>query len=250
MKSREKELQETEDNLLNLNRFAINYFKNLLKKYGKGRERRTELATFDTIVANEVILNNQKLYVNRAEGFIGYGLKKDEYVCDCSDIDNIIVFTEDGKYYVKKIADKVFVAKNIIQVLVYNSQAKETVFNAAYKDGESGITMVKRFKVDGVIRDKEYDLTKGTPKSKLMYLSVNPQAETEVVKVTLSPSCTAKNKTFEYDFAELEIKGKNAVGNILTKYPVKKIDFKSKSNNVKKQNEKIKPENPLFEGKK
>lgn len=250
MKSRAQELKETEEHLANLNRFSINYFKNLLKKYGKGRERRTELQSFDAIKGTEVALNNQKLYVNRADGFIGYGLKKDEFVCDCSDIDDIIIFTDDGKYYIKKIGEKVFVAKNIIYLAVFNKDLKDATFNTIYKDGESGISMMKRFQVQGVIRDKEYDLTKGNPKSKLMYFSANLQGETEIVKVTLSPSCSAKNKTFEYNFADLEVKGKTALGNILTKYPVKKIDFKSKSDAAKKKTTDEKAgENALFKGK-
>lgn len=250
MKSRAQELKETEEHLANLNRFSINYFKNLLKKYGKGRERRTELQSFDAIKGTEVALNNQKLYVNRADGFIGYGLKKDEFVCDCSDIDDIIIFTDDGKYYIKKIGEKVFVAKNIIYLAVFNKDLKDAIFNTIYKDGESGISMMKRFQVQGVIRDKEYDLTKGTPKSKLMYFSANLQGETEIVKVTLSPSCSAKNKTFEHNFADLEVKGKTALGNILTKYPVKKIDFKAKSDAAKKKTTDEKAaENALFKGK-
>lgn len=250
MKSREQELKETEDNLANLNKFAINYFKNLLKKYGKGRERRTELQTFDAIKGTEVVLNNQKLYVNRADGFIGYGLKKDELVCDCSDLDDVIVFTDDGKYYIKKIGEKVFVAKNIIYLAIFNKDLKDAIFNSVYKDGESGISMVKRFQVQGVIRDKEYDLTKGSPKSKLMYFSANLQGETEIIKVTLSPSCSAKNKVFEYNFAELEVKGKTALGNILTKHPVKKVDFKAKSEQIKKKTIDEKAgENALFKGK-
>ncbi len=254
MKTRQEELKETEENLANLNKFAINYFKNLLKKYGKGRERRTELQFFDAIKGTEVALNNQKLYVNRTDGFIGYNLKKDEFVCDCSDIDDIIIFTDDGKYYIKKIGEKVFVAKNIIYLAVFNKDLKETIFNTIYKDGESGVSMVKRFQVQGVIRDKEYDLTKGNPKSKLMYFSANLQGETESVKVTLSSSCSAKNKVFEYNFIDLEVKGKNSLGNILTKHPVKKIDFKAKNDLTKKKivapkTEEKSPETPLFKAK-
>jgi topoisomerase-4 subunit A len=223
----QKELEETVDNLANLTRFAINYFKSLLKKYGKDRERKTKLVTFDTIVATEVAINNQKLYVNRADGFMGYGLKKDEYVSDCSDIDDILVFTRDGKYYIKKVGEKVYVGKDIVHIAVYSKDAKEAVFNAVYRDGESGITYVKRFQIGGVIRDKEYDVTKGTPKSQLLYITQNNASETESISVKLSANCSAKIKTFEYNFADLDIKGKTAGGNILTKYPIKKIDKKA-----------------------
>jgi topoisomerase IV subunit A len=229
MKGWQNDLEETEKNLLNLTKYAINYYKTLLKKYGTGRERKTEIATFDTIDVTAVALNNVKLYVNREDGFIGYGLKKDEFVCDCSDIDNIIIFTADGKYFIKKIGEKVFVAKNIIHVAVFNKESQETTYNVAYRDGESGVSMVKRFKVAGIIRDKEYDATKGSPKSKLLYFSANLKEETEIVTVKLSATSTAKKKIFEYNFADLEIKGKNAAGNILTKYPIKTITYKEKA---------------------
>jgi topoisomerase-4 subunit A len=232
VKGWQAELEETEKHLANLVKFAINYYKNLLKKYGEGRERKTEIATFDAIDVKAVAMNNVKLYVNRADGFIGYGLKKDELVCDASDIDDVIAFTEDGKYYIKKIGEKVFVAKNIVHIAIFNEQAKETVYNVAYRDGESGTTMVKRFKVSGVIRDKEYDLTKGAPKSKLLYITANPNAETEVVTIKLSSTCTAKKKIFEYNFGEMEVKGKTAAGNILTKYPVKKIEINEKASKL------------------
>ncbi len=223
-----EELLETEKNLASINKYAINYFKNLFKKYAQGRERRTELVTFDAINANEVVLNNQKLYVHREDGFIGYGnnMKKDEFVCDCSDIDDIIIFTKDGKYYIKKIGEKVFVAKDILHIAVFGKETKEQVYHAVYRDGETGITFAKRFQVTGVIRDKEYDLTKGSPKSGLLYFAVRPQNITEIVNIKLTASCTAKIKTFEYDFQTLEIKGKNSIGNIITKYPVRKVEFK------------------------
>jgi topoisomerase-4 subunit A len=229
MKGWQADLEETEKNLLNLTKYAINYYKTLLKKYGAGRERKTEIATFDTIDVTAVALNNVKLYVNREDGFIGYGLKKDEFVSDCSDIDNVIAFTADGKYYIKKIGEKVFVAKNIIHVAIFNKESQETTYNVVYRDGESGIAMVKRFKIAGVIRDKEYDLTKGSPKSKVLYFSANAHDETEIVTVKLSSASTAKKKILEYNFADLEIKGKNAAGNILTKYPIKSVAYKEKA---------------------
>lgn len=228
MKGWQEELEQTEKHLANLTAYAIAYFKNLLKKYGEGRERKTQLATFDTIVATEVILNNQKLYVNRSEGFMGYGLKKEEFVTECSDLDDIIAFTRDGKYYIKKVGEKVYVGKDIVHIAVYSKENKDVTYNAIYLDGKSGTTMVKRFKVSGVIRDKEYDLTKGEANSKLLYLSANPNEETEILAIYLSPGCKAKNKVFAYNFTEIEIKGKTASGNILTKYPVKKIEKKKK----------------------
>lgn len=218
------QLKETENNLTHLNQYAIRYFKNLLNKYGKGRERRTTLTTFGTIQATQVAANNTKLYVNRTEGFVGYGLKKDEFVCECADIDDIIVFRADGKFLVTKIAEKTFVGKDIIHVGVFNKNDNRMTYNIAYRDGLYGNTYVKRFQIGGVTRDKEYDLTKGEPKSKILYFSANPNGEAEKIRITLSANCKAKNKVFEYDFATLDIKGRNSIGNILTKYPVKKIE--------------------------
>ncbi|MDW8295746.1 MAG: DNA gyrase/topoisomerase IV subunit A [Raineya sp.] len=218
------DLEETENNLANLTDYTIWYFKNLLKKYGKGKERKTTIATFGTIQATKVVANNTKLYVNRADGFIGYGLKKDEFVCDCADIDDIIVFRSDGKFLVTKIAEKTFVGKDIIHVAVFNKDDNRMTYNMAYRDGLAGNTYVKRFQIGGVTRDKEYDLTKGEPKSKVLYFSANPNGEAEKIRITLSANCKAKNKVFEYDFATLDIKGRGSIGNILTKYPVKKIE--------------------------
>jgi topoisomerase IV subunit A len=229
MKGWEKELAETDKNLKNLVKYAIRYYEELLKKYGKGRERKTEIQEFDVIKAAEVAINNQKLYVNRLDGFMGYGLKKDEYVSDCSDIDDVIAFTEDGKYFIKKIDEKVYVGKNIIHIAVYNEEAKKTIYNVMYRDGKAGNSMVKRFKIEGVIRDKEYDLTKGEPDSKVLYFTANHHEETEVVTVKLSSTCKAKNKTFEYNFGDIEVKGKTAAGNIVTKYPVRKVELNAKA---------------------
>ena len=227
MKRLEQELKETKHHLANLVDFAVQYFQDLLKKYGKGRERKTEIRTFDTISASVVAAANQKLYINRQEGFIGYGLKKDEYICDCSDLDDIIVFRKDGVCVVKKIGEKVFVGKDIIYAGIFKKTDERMVYNMAYSDGGSGITFVKRFPVGGVIRDKEYDLTKGNKGSKLLYFSANPNGEAETVTVTLSPNSSARNKVFDFDFATLEIKNRSSMGNILTKYPVKKITFKT-----------------------
>ena len=227
MRSIDEELKQTLKYLANLNDFAIDYFNSLLKKYGKGRERKTEIKAFDTINASVVAANNQKLYVNRVDGFIGYGLKKDEFVEDCSDIDDVIVFRKDGVFVVKKIGDKVFVGKDILYVGIFRKGNERMVYNMIYLDGLSGTSMVKRFQVLGVTRDKEYDLTKGEKGSKVMYFTVNPNGEAESVSIMLTPACKAKIKMFDFDFAEIEIKGRTSQGNILTKYPVKKISLKS-----------------------
>lgn len=227
MKELAEEIKNVDYNLDNLTEFTINYYNNLLKNYGKGRERKTEIRTFDVISAATVIANNQKLYVNKAEGFFGYGMKKDEYVCDCSDIDDIIVFTKEGKCVVKKIGDKVFAGKDIIHIGVFKKNDERMVYNLVYQDGTAGASMVKRFQVMGVTRDKEYDLTKGNKGSRVHYMSVNPNGEAEVITITLSPTSSAKIKVFDFDFASLEIKGRNSQGNILTKYPIKKITIKS-----------------------
>ena len=222
----EADLRQVQHDLEHLTEFAGAYFERLLEKYGKGRERRTLITEFDTIQATEVVANNAKLYVNRAEGFIGSGLKKDEFVCDCSDIDDIIVFRRDGKFQVSRISDKVFVGKDIIHVAVWKKNDERTTYNMAYSDGKSGRSFVKRFNVTAITRDREYDLTQGNPNSKLLYFSANPNGEAEIVVVQLSAGATAKIKIFDYNFAELEIKGRSSQGNILTKYPVKKVILK------------------------
>lgn len=226
MRRLEEELKETEYNLAHITDFAINYYKELLKKYGKGRERKTEIRNFETIQAAVVAANNQKLYVNREDGFIGYGLKKDEYVCDCSDIDDIIVFRKDGRCLVTKIQDKVFVGKDIIHVGVFKKGDERMVYNMAYLDAGSGRTMVKRFQILAVTRDREYDLTKGAKGSRVWHFSANPNGEAEIITVYLTSGSKAKVKVFDYDFAQLEIKGRNAGGNILTRYPVRKMQMK------------------------
>ncbi len=227
MKKLEEELTETEHHLAHITDFAISYYQNLLEKYGAGRERKTEIKNFENIQATVVAANNAKLYVNRAEGFIGHGLRKDEYVCECSDLDDVIAFRRDGKYKVVKISEKVFVGKDIIHVDIFRKNDDRMVYNAVYLDGKTGKSMVKRFQVMGVTRDKEYDVTKGEAGSKVLYFSANPNGEAEVVTISLSSRCRAKNKIFDYDFSTLEIKGRSAGGNTLTKYPVRKIDMKS-----------------------
>ncbi len=227
MKRLQDELAEVEDNLANLIRYAIDYFKNLLQKYGKGRERKTEIKSFNTITATVVAQANQKLYVNREDGFIGYGLKKDEFVMDCSDIDDIIVFRQNGTCVVTKVQEKVFVGKDILYVSVFKKNDDRKVYNLVYFDGKTGISYVKRFKVTSVTRDREYRIVSQDNKSKITYFSANENGEAEVISINLTANCTAKNKQFDYDFAKLAIKGRESLGNVLTKYPVRKIVQKS-----------------------
>lgn len=227
IKALEDRLKEIAHHLENLVQFTIDYYKNLLKKYGKGRERKTTIRSFDTIQATAVVANNTKLYVDKRGGFIGTSLKKDEFVTDCSDIDNIIVFRKDGKYLVSKISDKTFVGKNIIHVAVWKKGDKRTTYNAIYSDGKTGKSFVKRFNVYAVTREREYDITQGNPHSKLLYFTPNSNGESEIVKVQLTQSSSAKIKSFEYDFANLDIKGRTTKGNLLTKFPVYKIKQES-----------------------
>ncbi len=227
MKRLENEMVETQDNLDNIIRYATDYYKDLLKKYGKGRERKTEIMNFNTISANVVAAANQKLYVDREGGFVGFGLKKDEYVMDCSDIDDIVVFRRDGKCQVVKIQEKVFVGKDILFCSVYKKADDRRVYNMMYMDGKTGTSYVKRFKITSVTRDKEYDLTTGNKGSKVLYFSANDNGEAEIIAINLTASCTAKIKAFDYNFSKQMIKGRDSMGNILTKYPVKKVAFKS-----------------------
>ena len=221
----EEELKEVKHHLANLTDYTIAYYERLLDKYGEGKERKTEIETFDTIQAAEVVANNAKLYANLKEGFIGTGLKKDTLITDCSDIDDIIVFRKDGHFQVSRIAEKVFVGKDIIHVAVWKKGDERTTYNMAYLDAKSGRTYVKRFHVKAVTRDRAYDLTKGAPKSKVYYFSANPNGEAETIEVRLTQGSKAKKKIFDFDFAELAIKGRNSQGNILTKYPVRKIEM-------------------------
>jgi topoisomerase IV subunit A len=226
MKRLQEELKEVNHHLKHLTEYAIAYYQNLLEKYGKGRERKTEIRAFDTIQAAVVAANNAKLYVNRADGFVGFGLKKDEFICDCSDLDDIVAIRRDGKMVVSKIQEKLFMGKDILFVGVFRKNDERMTYNLIYLDGTSGRCMVKRFQVGGITRDKEYDLTKGTKGSKVMYLTANPNGEAETVTVYLTQGAKARVKVFDFDFAEIEIKGRGAGGNILTKYPVRKIQFK------------------------
>lgn len=219
----EDELKQVQHDLDHLTEFAIAFFENLLAKYGKGRERRTEIASFETIKVRQVVANNAKLYVNFKEGFVGTGMKKDEFVMDCSDISDVIAFMKDGTFKVVRISDKIFVGKNIIHACVWKKGDERTTYNMIYVDAKTGRSMAKRFNVKSITRDKEYDLTKGAKGSKLHYFTVNPNGESEVVNVQLSPGCSAKKKVFEFDFEDIAIKGRGAGGNIVTKYPVRKI---------------------------
>src|SRR5690606_17716828 len=227
MKALEDEIKEVKKNLRHLTEYAIEWFERLRTKYAKGRERKTELRVFDKVEAAHVALANAKLYVNRAEGFIGTGMKKDEFVTECSDIDDIIVFRENGAYSVTKVQDKVFVGKDIIYVAVFKKGDERTIYNAVYRDGSNGTTYVKRFAVAAVTRDKEYDISKGTKGSKVLYFTANPNGEAETVNIQLKPHTKLRKLTFDLDFAEIAIKGKGSLGNIVSKYPVKKITFKS-----------------------
>lgn len=226
MRKLEEELKEVNYNLKHLTEYAIAYYQGLLAKYGKGRERKTEIQAFDTIEATVVAANNAKLYVNRADGFVGFGLKKDEFVCDCSDLDDIIAFKRDGTCVVSKIQDKVFMGKDIIHVAVYRKGDERMVYNMVYLDGATGRAMVKRFQVLSVTRDREYVLTKGTKGSKVLYFTANPNGEAEIVAVYLTQGAKARVKVFDFDFSSIEIKGRAANGNILTKYPIRKIQLK------------------------
>jgi len=226
MKDLEKQLKETQHHLKNLIEYAVSYFQRLLEKYGKGRERKTEIKNFQSVSATEVIATNQKLYVNRADGFAGYGLKRDEeFVCDCSDLDNVIAIRKDGKMLISRIQEKAFMGKDILYIGIWKKGDDRMIYNVIYSDAKSGRTFAKRFNLPGITRDKEYDLTQGHPNSKLLYVSGNPNGEAEVVEIKLSPSSTARKKVFEYDFSELEIKGRGSKGNTLTHYPVRKVEF-------------------------
>ena len=224
----EAEMEQVKHDLEHITDFAIAFFTKLKDKYGKGRERQTELRIFDDIEATKVILRNTKLYVNREEGFFGTGLKKDEYVADCSDIDDVIVFLRDGSMIISKVDDKKFVGKDIIHIAVFDKQDKRTIYNMIYRDGKSGPSYIKRFNVSGVTRDKVYPLSQDKPGSQVLYFSHNPNGEAEVITVLLRQVGTIKKLKFDIDFADLAIKGRVSKGNLVTKYPIKKIELKEK----------------------
>jgi topoisomerase-4 subunit A len=218
----ETQIAEVQHHLDNLTDYAVEWFRKLIKNYGKGRERKTQIRSFESIEANV------KLYANKKEGFVGYGLKKDEFICDCSDIDDIIAIRKDGKYMVSKVSEKQFMGKNIIHVDVFRKHDERMVYNVVYFDGASKRTLVKRFNITGIIRDKEYDITQGSPGSELLYFTANSNAEAEKISVHLSNLAGARVKQFDYDFAQLAIKGRGSQGNLLTRYPVRKVELKEK----------------------
>jgi len=228
IKGVENSIEEVKNNIEHLTDYTIAYYEGLLKKHGKGKERKTEIRPFETIQVQNIAIANAKLYVNFKEGFIGTGLKKDEFAFDCSDLDNLIVFRRDGKMMITKVADKTFVGKDIIHLAVFQKNDERTTYNMIYVDGKTGIAYGKRFNVTGITRDKEYDLTKGNPNSKVMYFSSNANGEAEVIQITLSPGSKARNKVLDFYFEELEIKGRSSQGNQVTKYPIKSIKFKEK----------------------
>jgi topoisomerase-4 subunit A len=223
-----KDIAETERHLEHIVEYTVNWYLMLKEKYGKAYPRRTEIRSFDTIEASKVIEANEKLYINREEGFIGTSLKKDEFVCNCSSIDDVILFYRDGTYKVIRISEKVFVGKNAIYVNVFKRNDNRTIYNVVYRDGKSGHSFIKRFAVTGVTRDKEYTATKGTPGSRILYFSANPNGEAETVKVILKPKLRQKTLVFEKNFSEVLIKGRSSIGNILTKAEIHKISFKQK----------------------
>lgn len=224
----EGEIAEVKNNIEHIIPYSIAYYERIKEKYGKGRERKTEIRNFENIEAAKVVIANEKLYINREEGFIGTALKKDEFICECSDIDEVIVFKKDGTYYVTKVADKIFVGKDVLHVNVFKKNDRRTIYNVAYRDGRYGVTYVKRFNVTGVTRDKEYNLTKGTSGSRVLYFSANSNGEAEIIKVCLKPKPALKKLVFEYDFADLAIKGRDSQGNILSKNDVHKISVVQK----------------------
>lgn len=224
----EGEIEQVKYNLDNLITYAIDYFNRLKKTYGEGRERKTEIRVFDDIEATKVVIRNTKLYVNRAEGFVGTSLRKDEYVCDCSDIDDIIVFTREGKMVVTKVEAKTFIGKNILYVAVFKKKDKRTVYNLIYKDGKGGASYIKRFHVTSVTRDREYDLTQGKKGSEILYFSANPNGEAEMITVFLRQVGSIKKLKWDVDFADILIKGRQSKGNVVTKYAVKRVELKEK----------------------
>ena len=224
----EGDIAEVKNNLNHLIDFAIRYFIHLKKTYGQGKERKSEIRIFDEVDAKKVVVRNQKLYINRTEGFIGTSLRKDEFVCECSDIDDIIVFTQDGKMQVVKVDSKVFVGKNILHASVFKKKDNRTIYNMIYRDGKNGTTFIKRFAVTGITRDKIYDLTQGKAQSEVLYFSANPNGEAELVTISLRSTGSIKKLKWDLDFADLQIKGRSVRGNTVTKYSVKKVELKEK----------------------
>ncbi len=227
IKATEAEMESVKNDLAHIIPYTINYYKQIKKKYGAGKDRKTEIREFEVIQATEVAVANEKFYINRSEGFIGTGLKKDEYICDCSDIDDILIIRKNAKYLITKVTDKQFVGKDIEYAGVFKKNDERTIYNIVYRDGETGINYIKRCSITGLMRDKEYDLSKGAD-SRILYLSVNPNGEAETIKVTLKPRPRVKNLVFDVEFGNTDIKGRNSIGNILTRYPIHKIELKEK----------------------
>ena len=228
IKMLEENINEVKNNLVHLVDYSIRYFNHLINTYGDGKKRKTVITTFDDVDAKKVVARNQKLYVNREEGFIGTTLRKDEYVCDCSDIDDIIVFTKSGIMQIVKVDSKVFIEKDIIYASVFKKKDSRTVYNMVYKDGDKGISFIKRFSVSGITRDKKYDLTQGNPNSKIIYFSANLNGEAEIITVVLRNLKGIKKTKWDIDFADIQIKGRNSKGNIVSKKNILRIDFKEK----------------------
>tara|TARA_B110000971_G_scaffold91122_1_gene93777 strand:+ start:4073 stop:6664 length:2592 start_codon:yes stop_codon:yes gene_type:complete len=228
LKKIEEAIAELKNKLANLIDYAVDYFKGLKKKYKEGRARKTEIRTFETIIASKVAIRNQKLYLNKEEGFIGTSLRKDEFVCDCSDIDDVIIFRNDGKMMITRVSAKTFIGKGVIHLALFKKNDVRTIYNLIYRDGKQGNTYMKRFPVKSITRDKEYDLTAGNKGSKMYHFSANPNGEAEVVTVALKAQVKTRKLKFDLDFAELAIKGRSSKGNIVSKYPVSKIEIKSK----------------------
>lgn len=230
IKAIEKEIKETKYNLAHLTEYAVAYYELIREKYGKGKERKTELRTFDSIEATKVAVSNAKLYVDRAEGFYGIGkaMKDAEYVCDCSDMDDVIVFTKDGRYIISKVSDKAFFDKNIYYIGIFRRNDERTIYNLLYRDGKNGAIMMKRCAIKSITRDKEYDITKGTPKSEILYMSVNPNGEAEVLKVYFKPRPRLKKVIVDLNFSELAIKGRQSQGNLFSHYGIHKIVLKER----------------------
>ncbi|MCT4613868.1 MAG: DNA gyrase/topoisomerase IV subunit A [Marinifilaceae bacterium] len=222
----EAEIEQVKYHIANIINYTIEYFSNIKSKFGKRKERKTEIRSFENIVATKVVVANQKLYINREEGFMGTSLKKDELVCECSDIDDVILFKKDGSYIITKVSEKAFIGKDILHINVFKKNDKRTIYNAIYRDGKEGNYYIKRFFVTGITRDKEYNITQTKPGSKLLYFTVNPNGEAETVKIYLKPKPRMKKSEFEYDFSDLAIKGRASMGNLLSKNEIKRISLR------------------------
>ena len=237
----EADLDQVAYDLAHIVEFAVAYFRRLKKSYGEGKERKTELKVFADVDARKVVMRNTKLYVSREEGFVGTSLRREEYVTDCADIDDVIVFTADGKMMVTKVESKTFVGKNIIHVAVFKKKDKRTIYNMIYQDGRGGTSYIKRFAVTGVTRDKHYDLTNGSPQSKVHYFSANPNGEAEIVTIHLRQSGAIKKLKWDLDFADLVVKGRGVRGNTVTKYAIKRVELKEEGVST------LKPRNIWFD---